>query len=70
VRLTQNWTVKLEYNFLRYGAKAFGFVECSNSGNGPPCINGTESFQADQHIVKVGVNYLFNWGGAPLVARY
>jgi len=25
---------------------------------------------ADKHIFKVGLNYLFNWGKQPVVARY
>ena len=57
--LTQNWTVKLEYNYLRYGAKAFGFVACDNDST-PPCVTGTSTFQADKHIFKIGANYLFN----------
>lgn len=28
-----------------------------------------DSHNVNKHIVKVGVNYLFNWG-APVVARY
>ena len=27
------------------------------------------SFRTDDHVVKAGVNYRFNWGG-PLVAKY
>ncbi len=28
--LTQNWTVKLEYNYLRYGSKELGLLRCDN----------------------------------------
>jgi outer membrane immunogenic protein len=67
--LTQNWTVKLEYNYLKFGSKELPFVSCNNDSI-PACISGTSSFQADKHIFKIGANYLFNWGGAPLLAKY
>jgi outer membrane immunogenic protein len=67
--LTQNWTVKLEYNYLRFGSKEVALLRCdSNSSSCFP--NGTSTFSADKHIFKIGANYLFNWGGAPVVAKY
>jgi len=65
--LTQNWTVKMEYNFIRYGAQAFAETYCDYGGCYP---NGSFSDHADKHLFKVGVNYLFNMGKAPLVAKY
>jgi len=37
---------------------------------GPPAVTRTESVSADKHIFKVGLNYKFDWGKAPVVARY
>lgn len=69
--ITNNWTVKLEYNFLRYGSKELAVAECETfiTTSCNPNIN-TNTYRADKQIFKIGVNYLFNMGGAPLVARY
>jgi outer membrane immunogenic protein len=70
--ITNNWTIKFEYNYLKYGSKELGFTNCSNSFGGPTsCFaNTTGSVAADKQIFKIGANYLFNMGGAPLVAKY
>jgi outer membrane immunogenic protein len=70
--ITNNWTVKLEYNYLKYGSKELSLTTCSNSFGGPTtCFaDSTDSYRADKHIFKIGANYLFNMGGAPLVAKY
>jgi outer membrane immunogenic protein len=68
--LTHNWTVKLEYNFLKYGSKELSFTSCDNTKT-PTCFaDGTATVRADKQIFKIGANYLFNVGGAPLVAKY
>jgi outer membrane immunogenic protein len=64
--LTQNWTVKLEYNFLKFGAKEMAETFCEASNCSP---NGSSSSSATKQIFKVGANYLFNWGSAPLLAK-
>ena len=35
-----------------------------------PVATFTENVSADKHIFKVGLNYKFDWGKAPVVARY
>jgi outer membrane immunogenic protein len=68
--ITNNWTVKLEYNFLKYGSKEISFVECRNDTI-PACgLPFTNTYHADKQIFKIGANYLFNMGGGPLVAKY
>jgi outer membrane immunogenic protein len=68
---TQNWTVKLEYNFLDFGSKALN-ASCFDGGSGSCTgllLSTTQ--HAQKHIFKVGFNYLFNaWGAPPLVAKY
>jgi outer membrane immunogenic protein len=65
---TRNWTVKLEYNFLSFGSKALAQTECRLAS---PCQSGgSVSEHATKQVFKVGVNYLFDWGAAPRVARY
>jgi outer membrane immunogenic protein len=68
-----NWTVKLEYDYIRYGSKSLNAIIC-DSGE---CLTGLETIaftqHADKQIVKVDFNYLFNpwgWGAAPGAARY
>jgi outer membrane immunogenic protein len=70
--ITNNWTVKLEYNYLKYGSKELSFTGCSHSFGGPTtCFpDGTGTVHADKQIFKIGANYLFNMTAAPLVAKY
>jgi outer membrane immunogenic protein len=68
--LTNNWTVKLEYNFLKYGSKELSFTSCDNTRT-PTCFaDGTGTVRADKQIFKIGANYLFNMAPAAVVARY
>jgi outer membrane immunogenic protein len=57
---TQNWSAKLEYQFYDFGSSSFTI---------PTQLAPFGSFRTDDHVVKVGLNYRFNWGG-PVVARY
>lgn len=65
--LSDNWSAKIEYNYIDFGTKNVGFA------NVPPApgVRAIDAFDIDQtmHVVKFGVNYRFNWG-APIVARY
>ncbi|RAI43598.1 outer membrane protein [Rhodoplanes roseus] len=64
--LTNNWTVKAEYNYLNFGSKGMDLTYCDNGG----CLSGyTFSGSADMHIGKIGINYKFG-GDAPVMARY
>jgi outer membrane immunogenic protein len=72
--LTSNWTAKIEYNYLGFGAKDVRINctdlfkgACFNEFGGPFFI---QSLSADKHIIKVGLNYLFNLGGGPIYTRY
>ena len=70
--LTDNWTTKLEYNYLNYGASELGLTGCSSIVGSPTLCSpaGTSSFSADKHIFKFGVNYKFNFGQSIVVAKY
>ncbi|MGO3931228.1 porin family protein [Rhodopseudomonas pseudopalustris] len=48
-----NWSGKIEYQYYDFGKTEFL----------------GESVKNDEHTVKAGVNYRFNWGG-PVVAKY
>jgi outer membrane immunogenic protein len=55
-----SWSAKLEYQYYNFGSTTFT--------TGPAVIVGTR-FHDDEHTVKAGINYRFNWGG-PVVAKY
>jgi outer membrane immunogenic protein len=65
--LTRNWTVKFEYDFIAYGNKEVSITECRFAAC---AVTGTESFSTTKQIFKVGANYLFDIGGASLIAKY
>ena len=60
---TQNWSGKVEYQYYDLGTVNF-------VGPAPALIAG--NFRNDQHTIKVGLNYRFNWGApvAPLAPGY
>ena len=73
--LTNNWTVKGEYNYINYGLSPVGLTRTQISCFGASCDTNvttgiSQSFSSEKHIFKFGVNYLFNVGGGPVVARY
>lgn len=53
-----NWSVKLEYNFIDYFARAVPFNELSTFTQATPFVE-TFSTSATKQIVKVGLNYKF-----------
>jgi len=55
-----SWSAKIEYQYYNFG-KA-NFVT-------PVALAPFGSFTTDDHTVKAGLNYRFNWGG-PVAARY
>jgi outer membrane immunogenic protein len=62
---TNNWTVKVEYDYLGLGNRTFFIPATSPFLPGDTFTSNNRNVQ----MVKVGVNYLFNWGG-PVAARY
>jgi outer membrane immunogenic protein len=58
--LANNWTAKIEYLYLDLGSE--------NYFGGP----GAGGFDADLqvHTLKLGLNYRFDWGKAPVMAKY
>src|SRR6266702_1970615 len=54
-----NWSAKAEYQYYNFGDAHF---------TGGP-LAGTGKFTTDDHTIKAGVNYRFNWANST-VARY
>ena len=63
--VTNNWTVKLEYDFLGLGNRTFVIPATAPLLAGDTFTSNNRNVQ----MIKVGFNYLFNWG-APLGGRY
>ena len=56
----QNWSAKAEYQYYDFGRTQFV---------APAALVQFGGFRNDEHTVKVGINYRFNFGG-PVVAKY
>ena len=62
-----NWSAKIEYNYLDFRSKDYTFpitVDVRYTVNVRPSIH------EKVHLVKAGINYRFDWGKAPVIARY
>ena len=55
-----NWSAKAEYQYYNFGDSRF---------LAPAALVPFGSFQNDEHTLKAGINYRFNFG-APVAARY
>jgi outer membrane immunogenic protein len=62
---TNNWTLKFEYDYLGLGNRTFSIPATAPLLAGDTFVSNNRNVQ----MVKLGVNYLFNWG-APVAARY
>ena len=65
--ITNNWSAKIEYNYIDLGARNVGFANAVPPTPGARAVDG---FDIDQtmHVVKFGVNYRFDWG-SPIIPR-
>jgi outer membrane immunogenic protein len=55
-----SWSAKAEYQYYNFGSATF---------TAPLALVPAGSFTTDDHTVKAGVDYRFNWGG-PVAPRY
>ncbi len=64
-----NWSAKVEYLYYDLGT-----VSASGASIEPVVgdwgFSTTTRTRFDGHIVRAGLNYHFNWGSAPVVAKY
>lgn len=58
--VAQNWSAKVEYMYYDFD-RNFSGTYGTHVGSG--------NYRDDEHTIKAGLNYRFNWGG-PVVARY
>jgi outer membrane immunogenic protein len=72
--LSQNWTLKGEYLFMTFADSEASLLNvpprtgftCNTPSSTNCRINYSESLQ----LARVGLNYKFDWGSSPIVARY
>ena len=65
-----NWSAKIEYNYIDFRNEDYNFL--TSFQRGPVVVNldfGT-TIHERVHLVKAGLNYRFDWGKAPVSARY
>ena len=65
------WSLKLEYAYYDLGSVSYSLPLLNQTG---AVLNfasvATSRTRFDGHVVRAGVNYHFNWGSAPVVAKY
>ena len=66
-----NWSVAVEYDHLFMGTHSITTTSAGVLAGIPAgAVFRTDSIRQDVDMVTARINYRFNWGGGPLVARY
>jgi outer membrane immunogenic protein len=67
-----NWSAKVEYLYYDLGTvtQNFAIASVDQFSNGAAVFGGQARARVNGNIVRAGVNYHFNWGAAPVVAKY
>jgi outer membrane immunogenic protein len=68
-----HWSVKLEYLYYDLGSVTYGLGLLANFNTGGTLFTlgaPVSRTHFNGNIVRAGVNYHFNWGAPPVVARY
>jgi outer membrane immunogenic protein len=60
-----NWTVRVEYLHLEFDNVGTNFAGTISTAKGTNPFTGNTSSNGGVDLVRVGLNYLFNWGSAP-----
>jgi outer membrane immunogenic protein len=73
--MTENLSIKVEYDYLGFGTKTYTFTNLSYSTTSPavPIAVGPQpvAIKSALQMATVGINYRFNWGGGgPVPAKY
>jgi outer membrane immunogenic protein len=62
-----NWTAKLEYNYINYGHPLVSFTQTCSGPVGPEdCLPFAHTRRDEKHILKVGLNYKFGYAAVPV----
>ena len=68
-----NWSAKVEYLYYDLGTVSYSASSCDvDTSRISRRLSLAAQSQArfNGNIVRAGVNYHFNWGAAPIVAKY
>jgi outer membrane immunogenic protein len=67
-----NWSAKVEYLYYDLGTvtQNFAIASVDQLTNGAAVFGGQARARVNGNLVRAGVNYHFNWGAAPVVAKY
>jgi outer membrane immunogenic protein len=66
--VTNNWSVKAEYLYLLFDAFSYASPLVASFIPAAPGYAWNTNVTPREQIVRIGVNYKFDWG--PVVARY
>jgi len=67
---TNNWTLKVEYDYFGLSGRTITVPASAFAAGIPATADTFTTGNNNIQTVVVGINYLFNWGGAPVTARY
>ena len=72
VALGNNWTAKGEYLYLDFGSAGTTVAGVTNTGIPLLNLNRLTTVGGDltARIVRFGLNYRFDWGKSPVIAKY
>jgi outer membrane immunogenic protein len=67
-----NWSAKVEYLYYDLGKVTYNLSPLTFPNLGAPLYSSIPrtSTRFNGNVVRAGINYHFNWGAAPVVARY
>src|SRR5262245_61403733 len=65
-----NWSAKLEYNYIDFGSQDYNFPLSFDNRRAVVNLDFGTTIHEKIHLVKAGINYRFDWGKNPVVARY
>jgi outer membrane immunogenic protein len=65
-----NWSAKLEYNYIRFRDQDYTFPLAFTFEPVHVNLSFDTTIKEHIHLVKAGLNYRFDWGKYPVVARY
>jgi outer membrane immunogenic protein len=59
--LFDNWSAKIQYDYMDFGNKGVGFAGSSCTEGSCAAVARTINLKQQIHLVTVGLNYRFNW---------
>jgi len=66
--VTNNWSIKAEYLYLRFDAFSYASPLVAAAAPFAPGYAWNTTITPREHVLRLGVNYKFDWG--PVIAKY